>query len=338
MPDPQTLIRIGPGAVPLTKTQREFNRLTELVQTLSRALTDLRQIADALQRRLSAEYEPPYRQYLRLRADLVRLLDRAYRGDDLTSQEKKKLADLITDMAHDLVVRHGQTELADLYRTYDPTGLDPEQSQPPMMTDEPDSRDGSSTDPENVSTVGTNSARPDQDGEPASRPKSEKAQARAAKKLLAAQQATRSVRAVYLDLVKAFHPDREPDPTEQVRKTAIMQRVTAAYEAGDLLALLTLQIELIQHKSGYLDTAPDAQLRAYNRLLTEQVADLEAQQADLLRELTTINGRPLPKTNLLLTLEMSLNQDIKSLKREVKALKQELQALANPGVLRQWVR
>lgn len=328
MTDPKSLIQIGSGPVPLTKTQREFNRLTERVQTLDRELASLRQIADALQQRLRTEYELPYRQYLKLRVDLVRLMDRAYQTDEFTSQEKKRIAGLIIEMGHDLIVRHNLIELTELYRTYDPTGLDSDETaQSPMVVDELAESTG------NEST-----AQPSRDDEPAPRPKSEKAQARAAKKLLAAQQATRSVRAVYLDLVKAFHPDREPDPAEQVRKTAIMQRVTAAYEAGDLLALLTLQIELIQHKADHLATAPDAQLRAYNRLLAEQVADLETQQADLLRELTALNGRLLPKTNLLLTLDMSLNQDIKSLKQEVKALKKELQALTNPTVLRYWLR
>ncbi len=323
------IISVSAG-VSLTKTQREFNRLTERIQTLNRELTDLRQTADALQQRLAAEYEPPYRQYLNLRTDLVKLFDRAYRSGDLTSQERKKLAVLIIDMAYDLIVRHNLTELTDLYETYDPTGLD-SQTHLLRTADEP-------IEAANVSTLAENQAEPlSQDHEPVARPKSEKAQARAAKKLLAAQQATRSVRAVYLDLVKAFHPDREPNPAEQVRKTAIMQRVTAAYEANDLLALLTLQIDLLQHKAGYLNTAPDAQLRAYNRLLAEQVADLEAQQVDLIRQLTTLNGRPLPKTNLLLTVEMSLNQDIKSLKREVKALKQERQALENVVVLRRMI-
>ena len=50
-------------------------------------------------------------------------------------------------------------------------------------------------------------------------------------------------RCFYLDLVKTFHPDRELDEAEKIRKTAIMQRVTDAYEKNDLLVLLELQLE-----------------------------------------------------------------------------------------------
>jgi hypothetical protein len=40
------------------------------------------------------------------------------------------------------------------------------------------------------------------------------------------------------------HPDREPDPHERERKTALMQRANHAYGKNDLLKLLELQLEL----------------------------------------------------------------------------------------------
>lgn len=49
---------------------------------------------------------------------------------------------------------------------------------------------------------------------------------------------------LYQALVRWIHPDRERDPAKRAEKTALMQRVTAAYRAADLLALMDLQVEV----------------------------------------------------------------------------------------------
>lgn len=51
------------------------------------------------------------------------------------------------------------------------------------------------------------------------------------------------LRALYRKLVRAIHPDRESDPSLREKKTELMQAINAAYRAGDMLALLDLQIE-----------------------------------------------------------------------------------------------
>ena len=43
-----------------------------------------------------------------------------------------------------------------------------------------------------------------------------------------------------MDLVKALHPDREPDEAEKLRKTELLKQVTTAYQANELLTLLRL--------------------------------------------------------------------------------------------------
>ena len=57
-----------------------------------------------------------------------------------------------------------------------------------------------------------------------------------------AQLATQSVREVFRKLASALHPDRETDDSQRAAKTALMQKVNQAYAAGDLLALLELQL------------------------------------------------------------------------------------------------
>ena len=59
--------------------------------------------------------------------------------------------------------------------------------------------------------------------------KTAKQRARDEKLKIEADETSLSIREVYRKLVSALHPDREPDPQERARKTALMQRVNQAY-------------------------------------------------------------------------------------------------------------
>ena len=88
-------------------------------------------------------------------------------------------------------------------------------------------------------------------------------------------QAMQSVREVYRKLASALHPDRAADDTDRARRTALMQRVNQAYEAQDLLALFTLQLEIEQIDPEHLARAGSERIRHYNRVLGSQLADLQ---------------------------------------------------------------
>lgn len=85
---------------------------------------------------------------------------------------------------------------------------------------------------------------------------------------------TKDIRTIYTSLAKELHPDLEQDEQERQRKTEMMKRVTAAYEANDLFELLRLQLEYqIQHER--IDGLVEEQLKRYNQLLQEQIKELE---------------------------------------------------------------
>ncbi len=90
-----------------------------------------------------------------------------------------------------------------------------------------------------------------------------------------AQQVAQSVRDVYRKLASALHPDRAADDTERGSRTALMQRVNQAYERNDLLALLTLQLEIEQVDVAHLAQQTAARVRQFNQVLAEQLAELE---------------------------------------------------------------
>jgi len=96
-----------------------------------------------------------------------------------------------------------------------------------------------------------------------------------------AQQATQSVREIYRKLASALHPDRETDERQRAEKTALMQGVNQAYAANDLLALLELQLEIEQIDASHAATAGAQRLKHYNKVLSEQLAELKSQVADV---------------------------------------------------------
>lgn len=77
-----------------------------------------------------------------------------------------------------------------------------------------------------------------------------------------------------MELVKKFHPDQERDAEKRAWKTEVMQQVTAAYKENNFLALLQLQISLVEGKDQSLESVPDEHLKYYNKLLKDQVDEL----------------------------------------------------------------
>ena len=79
-----------------------------------------------------------------------------------------------------------------------------------------------------------------------------------------------NAKTIYRRLARTHHPDLERDPAKQAAKTAQMQRITEAYEADDLYALLQLLAE-----SGPADAESEDVLARYTRALLQQQITLK---------------------------------------------------------------
>jgi hypothetical protein len=86
--------------------------------------------------------------------------------------------------------------------------------------------------------------------------------------------ATQSIKEVYRQLAKALHPDREMDEKEKERKHDLMQRANVAYKKEDLLALLSLQLEIEQIDQNHIDNLATERLMYFNKILAKQCADI----------------------------------------------------------------
>ena len=143
---------------------------------------------------------------------------------------------------------------------------------------------------------------------------------------------SQSLREIYRKLASSLHPDREPDLVLRGRKTELMQRINIAYQNKDLLALLTLQMEVEQINSASLSEVPEARLTQYNQILREQLDTLKAQQQTLLQTLIDVlepsTSRRAPVAQ---DFDRAIDEQKRQLQRAKQSLEQSLSSLKDPA-------
>lgn len=177
-------------------------------------------------------------------------------------------------------------------------------------------------------------------------PQNDQAQARrparqtAAQRRRAAQQeqASKSVREVFRQLVSALHPDRADDEADRDRRTALMQRVNQAYDRHDLLGLFALQLEIEQIDAAHLARASTERLRHYNRVLAAQLAELQ----DEIELQVTAFGldygiEPWRRLNPR-KLGPLLEDDVHQIRAAIAQLASELRQLAQAAGIKRWLQ
>ena len=129
-----------------------------------------------------------------------------------------------------------------------------------------------------------------------------------------------------------MHPDREADSDLRAQKTELMQRINIAYQNKDLLALLTLQMEVEQISSASLGEVPEARLAQYNQILREQLDALKSQQQTLLQTLIDVlepnTSRRAPVAQ---DFDRAIDEQKRQLQRAKQSLEQSLGALKDPS-------
>jgi hypothetical protein len=144
---------------------------------------------------------------------------------------------------------------------------------------------------------------------------------------------------VFRKPVSELHPDREADPTEHARKTELMQRVNQAYQAGDLLALLEMQLSIEQINPAALEGLAKDRLKHYIHVLEEQSRRLEDQIATIVAPFAMAVGdskkvgRISPEV-----VRRALTEDIRGLKDTLRGVERDLSRFQDIQQLRQTLR
>lgn len=341
----------GQGAAPLGKTQKAFNRLLQQIEKKRAKLAAWEAIAPPFQRKYTAEMQPLLQAARALKVETARALDQVGAGKGLSKREKRLVSMLIVDLVGDLLVDGEDAEMKALYNKH--TGSDFDADQAVMLDglrgvvegglgiELGDDVDFSSPEAvmarirerveERERLEAGRARQPD-------RKKSARALDREARRVADEQRASQSIREIYRKLASALHPDREADPVERARKTVLMQRANQAYEKGNLLLLLELQIELEHIDQAVINGFGEERLSHYNRILKEQLAELDTEILRVegefrLRFGISPHGKLSPATLL-----RGLAEQIARVAIEVREMRDDLAAFQDIQATKSWIK
>ncbi|WP_221390861.1 hypothetical protein [Dyadobacter sp. NIV53] len=338
------LLRIGQPKSVLNKRQKEFNQLSEKIEQLDHLIPELKSARDQIIQRIPTDLNPLVMEFQAFRVEMVNLMDRTYTNDLFRNAYQTKLAYLITENAFDLIANYGFDELKAVYNKYSEVDIETAleyatQKSAEKITDpaflieqEPERQ---TEFPENFHEL------PEEEQQrikEAHRTERLQARIQEAKLNMDKQKTTKSVRTVYMDLVKAFHPDLETDENEKLRKTEIMQRVIGSYQNNNLLELLKLQIEFDRIDQDHLENLTKNQLNYYNKVLKQQVEDLEIEKEMIQKEISSLCGLPYQHANSLTTVIVKFNTNVNEVKAEIKNIKIILKHWQTPSQLKAYLK
>ncbi|RDB03804.1 hypothetical protein [Runella aurantiaca] len=357
---PAKIIQITKAKAEQTKSQKEFNRLVQKIETLEKSIVEYREIMVKIQQRALTELEPLRKQYFEQRAQLVYRFDRAHDSSFFKKNEKKKLAYLIQDIAFELIDAAGMEEFKPIYDKYSNEGsfdsINEEANQEVAermkdlfsvfgidLGDDVDLKDPEKMQEKLHEKMAEQQGafeehKRQQEERRAKRPKTQKQIEREQKKELEARNITKAVRTIYMDLVKAFHPDRVTDEAEKDRKTEIMQRVTEAYEKNDVLSLLRLQLEFERIDQSHIESLAEEHLKYYNKILREQTKELEEEYDNLMGQAQMISGQPAYMISTPFGLEFGFDRQIKEFKKVIKSIKKDINDFQSDEVVRAFLK
>ncbi|NWD47040.1 molecular chaperone DnaJ [Pseudomonas gingeri] len=269
----------APGKRKLPAGQKKFNTLIKDIEKKRRELEAWESNMPFYIERWSRDFKPLLDQYFQNNLELLQLLDDASERVKLSKADRQTLREEILALAVSLTGGENDEAIKNIYNRHSPEDYDTlereeeerlKQGYQEMFGFEL----GDDVDLRSEEAVTQRLHEQMQAQHNASHKPAGKKTAQQLRAEKDEQQASQSVREVFRKLASALHPDRETDAGERERKTALMQRVNQAYGERDLLALLQLQLEVEQINADDINALPADRLKHYNRVLSEQLGEL----------------------------------------------------------------
>lgn len=358
-----TALRVVPAdAVLLTPQQKKFNTLVEGIAKQRALLRDWEAAALAFGHRYIAEMRPLAEHEQALKLQLLHLLDRGAE-QKLAKADRQCVRDVICSLADELLAKtEDEAQAANIktiFNRHAEVDYDTEQEQLAREDDDAaramvkkvfglDLEEGEDASPESVlrrlheqldaeqksadAAVGADASKP-----AAGRPQKPSASQRKAQEQ--AKEASQSVREIYRKLASALHPDRETDAAERERKTQLMQRVNQAYNAGNLLQLLELQLEVEHIDTAHMAGLSDKRLRHYNRVLSEQLSELKQEIGDKQSQFAYSYQMPPFERYTPKKIAQMLESDLSQAAQENSSLENLVDMLSeDPSTFKHWLK
>lgn len=322
----------------LSPEQKRFNKLLAQTETLAQKIETMRALADVHRGPYDATLRPLEAQRHARMSDMVHWLAARLKQKGLTAKQKRMAAEILCGLAATLAML-GDASMQELHDAHSDMSM-AEQEQAaaagmqglmesmlgkPLANDQPfESMDAlrQALEQEMQEIEDANAAKK------AARKKTPRQQQAA----LQAQDADGALRTIYRQLVSALHPDRENDPHERERKTALMKEVNTAYEQRNLLALLQLQLQAALADGDKVGHLAREKLVALSLLLKERVAVLKQELFEVemrirsefqMDRFTTLSAASL--TRQMLVQQQDVQQDIALMTRDLQEIQDDAQ-------------
>ena len=352
-----TRLKVLPrGRDKLSPAQQRFNKLLARVDNLGHQLQDFGRLADKVRGPHFARMAELERQMDAGKRQMLAFLHERLQRKGLTAAQQKTVREILQNLLPP--PGPGDEEDADLaaLRTIyaPPPSPDDEATQMEalreQMLDMAQDVMGHALDrealngidsPEELLEALTQQARAHQEAEDermAARRSRRPPTARQRQALDQAQDAKAALRSIYRRLASALHPDRETDPGERERKSALMSQANAAYERGDLTALLQLQLQAEQVDEAHIAQMADDKLAALSLLLKEQVATLEGELADAEMHLSSDLGMWVTAGMKEALVSRMLLDEQQALAEVVEQMQEDLERVRDDAQFKRWLR
>ncbi|WP_295970385.1 J domain-containing protein [uncultured Xanthomonas sp.] len=338
------------GATESTPATPARKRFDSLVKRLERARAQLHAWQDALPRweqRFHEQVDPLLQERDAAQVQLLRELDAAHATFKLSKRDRADLSELICELAA-LLIRDGDNDgLKDIYDRHSPLGFDQDLAESEALLTSVIGEEFGLTE-EEMAHIHSPEALYAQiqerlhaqqahaAGRAQQRDKRRRAGAGKAAQVAADPQQTR--RALYRNLVAALHPDREPDPQQRERKTALMQRLNQAYQNDDLLAMLELQLEIGQLDQAGIAAMAEERIRDYNDLFAAQLRQVEQTLAGLVDDFMGRYGLQDERAPQPQRLDALLAQIKRQVQEEIRSCADDRAAARQADTLKQWLK
>lgn len=338
----------------LSAAQKKFNKLIDGIAAQKKALADWQAAMDRVRHDVSAKLEPLRESMAEQQAEMVQLLDQLFTGHKFSRRDQDKLSYLICDLCDELISGHGRDDLKPIYNKYGGDDYDSlTQATDEMATElfktmmdeefgvKLEDHEIDPDDPRGTAARLGEKLWQQQEREDAARPKRKKSAKQLAKEAREREEAanvSKSIQAVYRQLVAALHPDREPDPEERKRKTELMQQVTVAYGNKDLLKLLELQLAVEQIDQDRINDISEERLKHYNKVLQDQLKELREEVVLFEMQMRGfLHMEPFEPISPRRVVTM-LKNDIRLMQDEIARLKDDLRSFQDVRHLKQWLK
>jgi hypothetical protein len=341
------------GSGPVSPAQKRFNQLLNQTETLANKIEATRALADAHRRVHAPTLAPLEKERNALVRQMALWLDGRLQRKGLSAKQKNTAREILCHLAAQLA-GEGDEAMRALYAKHNKTSLEDEEKADAadlkMFMEKilgekmgPDDTPFDSLDDLLRASMAKMQEKAASDAAHQASGKSKRKKSAAQLKAEAAatartEDATGALRTIYRQLASALHPDRETDPHEQLRKTALMKEANAAYERRDLLSLLQLQLRAELTDTSQMANMAKEKLAALTSLLKDRVKVLSEELMAVELQMVGEFNLPMFSTLSAAALRRHLNECELNLREEISMMKQDLVVVQDDASLKRWLR